>query len=77
MGKSTLRVAEDMIGDGLFFAADHPVKILDIVRRPEHFGWDLVIEGEDVPDAENVLATVTEERNRGGDRMRRLTFKVG
>jgi hypothetical protein len=77
---ATVKVSLALIGEMLFGATDHPVEVIAVLSDETTDGYAFfLIDGKDVPSdaghGDVVEVIVTEQRNRAGDRLRRMTFR--
>lgn len=66
----------EFITEVVFGAAPNPVEIRNAFYDLELGVMVFEVEGEDVPESNQVRAVMTVERNRAGDKFRRMSFEI-
>ena len=69
-------VTAEFLATMVFGAAPNPVEIRNAFYDQELGLVVFEVEGEDVPESEQVRAVISVECNRAGDSLRRMTFEV-
>lgn len=70
-----IRIVPEILSDRLFGGSEYPVKIMAARFDPFTEVVELMIEGPDIPDADEVRAIITVTQNRVGERIHTIKFE--